>query len=879
MAPLPQKVGVATLHYKCPGDEVWIQLEGCPGVKHGNVANVVFHFNIKIEQRFKLGAAICTLNLAPQHYRDVKLSADEEKSRTIPDFLVEFSVDQGNIPPCTLTRTMPGTDDMHELSEFPLHNVSTKISALKLRLPHDFCKPGDGRFKVMERLRVMTHGDTASLQGTPEQLYIQKLMEGQIKESDAAAASLKTLAGCRIVAKMNVKKMFVGIWPNQLADKIDEKADFDKKGLSMYYTITSSSKFTVVKAKEHPVFGDPECKQWRITLENHSFPGNPPLVGTIDNVFKPEQDSKAFEGEEFGVILEPGFLDAGGDRARASLNQYRTLCNDEAAMYMGFFNAKAKFSLLPIREMFLPKMPFRKDLNVLAGQHRPIPDEWRNTLNESQCQGIKICLEKKASIIWGPAATGKSQTLSRAIRMLILNDPREQIVVCSPTNEGVNNLAERAVRGWAKCKGPNEADARFVRIYSNSEIDVQLRARNQALYEDPMHIDKQRCNIAERHPGKYSGYLKGRSELILSKDINESKAYIAYCSQRNLLTAMVLQNAQVVFVTCNSLRGRALLALKKKTKGQKEKAEKEEEEEEFEPWPATSCIVDEAGCANPLQLLMPLTTFSKTLKRVTFAGDHLQLPPFTSTEEVLKYWPQSPLRDLYERGIDCTQLNTQYRAHEALFEPANRIIYEGKVKSAYKTENPSAFLGNLKRLLPKTFYAGEKMGRLLNYSNFIDVSHGKQETKKEGSSCNPAEVEVIEGMITLLLSLNCPASSIAILTGYLWQLELLEKMVRSHGQSWADVKVLNADKCQGREYDIVIVSLVKTEGSPGFLGNKFRANVITTRAKEARYLVGKWAFWFRGTNPRSNYETMHDLIRWMYNSQQVPFLSIMKLKN
>ena len=169
MPPLPQKVGVAILHYKCPGDEDWTQLEGCPGVKHGNVAYVVFHSSIQIEQRFKLGAAICTLNLAPDHYRNAQLSVDETRSTTIPDMIVEFDVIQGSIPPCTLRRTKPGTDDMHELSEFPLHNLSSSFSALKLRLPHDFCKPDDGRYKVFERLQIMIQGVTASLQQTPQQ--------------------------------------------------------------------------------------------------------------------------------------------------------------------------------------------------------------------------------------------------------------------------------------------------------------------------------------------------------------------------------------------------------------------------------------------------------------------------------------------------------------------------------------------------------------------------------------------------------------------------------------------------------------------------------------------------------------------------------------
>ena len=54
---------------------------------------------------------------------------------------------------------------------------------------------------------------------------------------------------------------------------------------------------------------------------------------------------------------------------------------------------------------------------------------------------------------------------------------------------------------------------------------------------------------------------------------------------------------------------------------------------------------------------------------------------------------------------------------------------------------------------------------------------------------------------------------------------------------WSGLKILSADTCQGEEWDVVIISLVKTVDPPGFIGEEPRANVITTRAREARYDV------------------------------------------
>ena len=100
-------------------------------------------------------------------------------------------------------------------------------------------------------------------------------------------------------------------------------------------------------------------------------------------------------------------------------------------------------------------------------------------------------------------------------------------------------------------------------------------------------------------------------------------------------------------------------------------------------------MMDEAGCANPLQLMTPMTTLSLTLRRYVLAGDHLQLPPFASSQEVLKYWPKLPLHNLVEvEKVDTALLNTQYRSHEKLFAAAYKLIYENQVDSRYKTEEP-----------------------------------------------------------------------------------------------------------------------------------------------------------------------------------------------
>ena len=143
------------------------------------------------------------------------------------------------------------------------------------------------------------------------------------------------------------------------------------------------------------------------------------------------------------------------------------------------------------------------------------------------------------------------------------------------------------------------------------------------------------------------------------------------------------------------------------------------------------------------------------------------------------------------------------------------------------------------------------------------------------SPVNLAPTRTIEALVKALLSIGKPLNNIVIITGYLWQLEKLKAMAKSNG--WSELRILSADTYQGDEWEIVIISLVKTSTHPGSIGNQFRANVVTTRAREARRLCGNWqGLWGRQANNRlSAYETMHRLIHHMlYNpgSDTTPFV-------
>lgn len=161
------------------------------------------------------------------------------------------------------------------------------------------------------------------------------------------------------------------------------------------------------------------------------------------------------------------------------------------------------------------------------------------------------------------------------------------------------------------------------------------------------------------------------------------------------------------------------------------------------------------------------------------ARDHKQLPAFVLSDEAKNLWPRSFLNDCVKKGVPTTQLAVQYRMYEELYAAINTVVYDSKVASAYKSSKPSPFLSHLLDNLPE-FAAGDKTYKVNSFSNFINVD-GKHQTIPTGSSCNGAEVDVIEKLVTQLKGNGKPESSIAILTGCLWQLENLKKIAKKNG--------------------------------------------------------------------------------------------------
>ena len=589
----------ANLFYKTDDKEAWTRLDGTDN-KDFNIFTVEVRQTINFQQRYKGGAGSCSLTIEPGQYSDPKIDAVKNDEG---DNEIRLSLHVTDLS----TPKLSGT--VKTLADFPLSSLVSKLSSLELRLPVDEITPKLRPDILRERLVTLTTGRVSTTPGTDEHEYLQTMMRGQLGEEAGQADLLKTQTGCRIKTYMMGRKVFVNVWPNALPDR--PEVDMDKRNMSMRYLIKNSTIFLNDKVKEHKVFHG-ETLGWVLT--NHGSRDDVPIVGVIENHFSSTTIKSFTDREEEDVTLEPVFDDIAGSRGRAALKDVEQNFNDRASEIVGHLKKDSKTSRLNLRAVFLPGCKFSDGDNELPQYMMPVPNEWRARLNDSQCCAIEMATKTRVSVVHGPAATGKTITLAHVLCQLhgplYPQTVEQKTIVTAPTNVAVDNIRRKCGEVWDLIiKGIKG----FVRLYSETEIESQFVRQQQAVYNDPMHLDQLRFEIAQAAPQLWDKYLTGRKQLIEYFGFNNPADDKAYCKQRNELTQLVMSRARVVFCTMTSLRTPALFRIDKDNKAI--------------AWGATTVIIDEAGCCNPLQVMLATISF-QSLERLILAGDWLQLPAF-----------------------------------------------------------------------------------------------------------------------------------------------------------------------------------------------------------------------------------------------------------
>jgi serine/threonine protein kinase len=260
------------------------------------------------------------------------------------------------------------------------------------------------------------------------------------------------------------------------------------------------------------------------------------------------------------------------------------------------------------------------------------------------------------------------------------------------------------------------------------------------------------------------------------------------------------------------------------------------------------CILDEASKATPTEALVPLAKSKKWI----LVGDPKQLPPYVDAalhdEDVWRRFdldPQSLKETLLSRlqyTLPSTlqaQLSTQHRMVSEIGNLISRVFYDNALKSVRTGVCPV-----LSRVLPKPV------------TWFSTVKLRDHHEKNAGASyVNPAEarevlkvLDRVEFYAKALRSgsartpTGAPKLSIAVLSGYAAQTELIEHLLEQKRQGWQCIEVLcnTVDAFQGREADLAIVSLTRSNiyRRAGFLHSPERINVALSRGRNGLCIVG-----------------------------------------
>ena len=269
-------------------------------------------------------------------------------------------------------------------------------------------------------------------------------------------------------------------------------------------------------------------------------------------------------------------------------------------------------------------------------------------------------------------------------------------------------------------------------------------------------------------------------------------------------------------------------------------------------------VIDEAGRASPFELLIPMVQGS----RVVLIGDHRQLPP--TVDEALARRstdldrPSADIRydtlfGLLFRLLPPSareRLATQYRMHGEIGALVDQIFYRPHDESV-----ASAFSGEL---AVERVVAWDVFGR--RPCVWVDVAPIGEPCREE----NPREAEAV--MVVLRKYRDAGATRgtegppIAVICPYTRQRERIRRAVERDPTLVDIVTVKTIDAVQGREYPVVVLCLVRTDGRPGFLASPNRLNVAISRAQRQLVVVGSSRRFLDSASVRTSAPELRQLV-------------------
>jgi len=494
-------------------------------------------------------------------------------------------------------------------------------------------------------------------------------------------------------------------------------------------------------------------------------------------------------------------------------------------------------------------------LPVLLGTgHVEVDEEpvgrWFNAaLNDVQRTAVRLAMgSSPLFLIHGPPGTGKTITCAEVVMQAVERD--ERVLITADSNTAVDNLLEVLVKRGVRAVRIGHP-ARIYPDLRRVSLDVLVEStpRYREVLEIRAEIEKIRARQEEQTrpaPQKRRGLsdeqimelaavgrgtrgLEPRELQSMARWIElQRKIDALYGDLRSIVSEAisdVLENAQVV-ATTNSTSGSEFLR-----------------DMVFD-----LAVVDEATQATEPSTLIPLVR----ARRAVMAGDHRQLPPTVISMEAKTRLEISMFERLISVYPDASlMLRVQYRMNRKIMEFSGRRFYGGKLiahESVRDIVLSDILPGPGRDLLDDTPIV------------FIDTggAHGERQRHCSKSHENWMEAVIVGRLLDTLISAGISPEHIGVISPYDDQVTLIRRGAPE------GVEVKTVDGFQGREKEVIILSLVRSneEGRIGFLRDLRRLNVAITRARRKLYIVGD-------STTLSSEETYKDLLKYIASEGRV----------
>lgn len=436
-----------------------------------------------------------------------------------------------------------------------------------------------------------------------------------------------------------------------------------------------------------------------------------------------------------------------------------------------------------------------------------------DSLNESQLDAISNALGNNGFYsIQGPPGTGKTYTVARLIENLVR--AKQKILVCADSNAAVDNMIRKLSElGLDPLRIGNPIRVNKDLKKYTLDYKIVTHAMFKEIEESKKELDKlnERHKTLEKPNPKFTMSMsyeeifelidkKKGTAGIPRKALNKMRPWIKsymkiemihkqIAQMRENLERFLLDSHQIV-ATTNVSSGIELL-----------------ENEHFD-W----VIMDEAAQASIPSSMIPLLKCD----RFVLVGDHYQLPPVVISPEAIELGLRNTLMEMLGTmyPYQMKMLDTQYRMNEVINHLISSMFYRSELKSDL----------SVKRRYLKVL--GDEIISLYQVDG-VEIINADSK-----SYYNETEAQKVKEVVEELLSskYRLEQSQIGVITPYKAQVKYLKSILP---QAYTDLEVDTVDSFQGREKDVIILSLVRSneEGKIGFLKEYRRLNVSMSRAK------------------------------------------------